>query len=828
MYKLFPHIFLLLILFSSIILSNTINLSDEEKDYLKNNPIIKVHNETNWPPYNYNKNGQAYGYSIEYMKLLASKVDMNVEFVSGYTWNQFLDLIKNHKIDVMLNIAKTKQRDEFLAFTSTYHTGVDVIFTRGNNIYNSLNNFDGKTLSVVKGFYEEELLRKYYPNIKIVTVKNSFEALKLVAFGKVDGAIDNLATGNYIISKYQLSNIEPSFEIANQKFNLDLHLATSKDNTILRDILEKAKNQITELELQKLKKIWIFNNKKYEKHVSKKLNLTISQLKYLKEKKRINMCIDPNWMPFEKFDKNGKHVGLTADYFKIFQDNLGIEITPIHTKSWNESLQYAKNRKCDILSLAMQTEDRKKYLNFTTSYLKIPLVLATKIDVPFVNDLSAIKNKKVGITKNYAFVEPLKRKYKNINIVEVENIQDGLNRVNNGELFGYIGTLASISYQFQNGLSGELKITGKLDESWKLGIAVRNDDGELFEIFEKVINIVDIKQQQKILNNWVSIKYEKGVDYTLLWKIAGLFLFILSLILAFLYNQNKLKNTIKGEKEKFEAIYQGSKDAIAILDMESNFLEVNESYTEMTGFTQQELLSTSCLKLTDENDIKASIKVMDEVLKVGFIRNFEKKCIVKSGENIIINMSMSLLHNPERILISVRDITKLKEHEVIITNKAYIDSLTMVNNRNKFNEVVEKDMKKALRYNRDLSIAIIDIDHFKDFNDTYGHLIGDEVLIMLAQNVNNNIRDTDFFARWGGEEFVLLFPETSLENSVKLCDKLRVRITELSHKTAGGVTASFGVTQYIKNDTIESMLKRCDDALYVSKENGRNRVEYIK
>ncbi len=124
-------------------------------------------------------------------------------------------------------------------------------------------------------------------------------------------------------------------------------------------------------------------------------------------------------------------------------------------------------------------------------------------------------------------------------------------------------------------------------------------------------------------------------------------------------------------------------------------------------------------------------------------------------------------------------------------------------------------------------MAIIDIDKFKDFNDTYGHLIGDEVLIMMAQSVNDSVRGTDTFARWGGEEFLILFKDTSIENAKMVSEKLRNKIEKLQHPTAGSITASFGLTQYIDGDTTKSMFKRCDDALYKAKEDGRNRVEVL-
>ncbi|NQY93921.1 MAG: diguanylate cyclase, partial [Campylobacteraceae bacterium] len=176
-------------------------------------------------------------------------------------------------------------------------------------------------------------------------------------------------------------------------------------------------------------------------------------------------------------------------------------------------------------------------------------------------------------------------------------------------------------------------------------------------------------------------------------------------------------------------------------------------------------------------------------------------------------------------LISLTDITKMTIEKVNIEQKAYYDGLTGVYNRNKLNEFFAQELLRVERYKRNLSVAIIDIDHFKNFNDTYGHLVGDEVLIMMAQKVEQKVRKTDMFARWGGEEFVIVFVETKLEDAVATSNNIREHIEKLSHKTAGGVTASFGLTQYKDGDTLETLFKRCDDALYVAKENGRNRVE---
>jgi len=193
----------------------------------------------------------------------------------------------------------------------------------------------------------------------------------------------------------------------------------------------------------------------------------------------------------------------------------------------------------------------------------------------------------------------------------------------------------------------------------------------------------------------------------------------------------------------------------------------------------------------------------------------------------IFQINISKTNYSDDYLVSLSDITRMKEKEIRIEEKAYIDGLTGVYNRNKFDELLNKEIKNANKNRNVFSIAIIDIDKFKNFNDTYGHLMGDEILIMIADKLNKNVRKTDTFARWGGEEFVILFKETPIDPAYDVCKNLKDIIENLRHSTAGSVTVSFGLTQYKESESAENMFKRCDDALYLAKENGRNRIEIL-
>jgi diguanylate cyclase (GGDEF)-like protein len=175
-------------------------------------------------------------------------------------------------------------------------------------------------------------------------------------------------------------------------------------------------------------------------------------------------------------------------------------------------------------------------------------------------------------------------------------------------------------------------------------------------------------------------------------------------------------------------------------------------------------------------------------------------------------------------IISLTDITYLQEEKLKIQYKATHDELTGSYNRVKFDELFEVEYLRSLRYQRPLSIAILDIDHFKIVNDTHGHLVGDEILKKLVKYCKSNIRKTDFFARWGGEEFVLLMSETDIDKGKEVCEHLREGIEQMNFSNLPKITISIGATQMRFDDTKETLFKRTDEALYEAKKSGRNRV----
>jgi len=162
---------------------------------------------------------------------------------------------------------------------------------------------------------------------------------------------------------------------------------------------------------------------------------------------------------------------------------------------------------------------------------------------------------------------------------------------------------------------------------------------------------------------------------------------------------------------------------------------------------------------------------------------------------------------------------------------AFIDELTGIYNRRFFYSATKKEIDSSIRYKKDLSIILIDIDHYKEVNDHFGHIAGDKVLQRFTQVIQKELRSSDVFARYGGEEFLILLPETDGEAAVEVAERIRKSVEKLRvnfNEEEISVTISLGVTRLIgERNTLQELIAVVDQALYGAKQKGRNRVEYI-
>lgn len=182
------------------------------------------------------------------------------------------------------------------------------------------------------------------------------------------------------------------------------------------------------------------------------------------------------------------------------------------------------------------------------------------------------------------------------------------------------------------------------------------------------------------------------------------------------------------------------------------------------------------------------------------------------------------------LINSSKELKNLKGELINARVEATTDALTGLHNRRGFDEQIKKLLQDRRRSGTGFSVIMADLDHFKDINDNYGHLIGDKVLQAFGKLLTGNTRDTDYVARFGGEEFILLLPNTSLDNTFIVAENIRKAIEKLRVKQAktgtiiDSITASFGVATHRFDETANDLLDRCDKAMYRAKDEGRNKT----
>ena len=456
----------------------------------------------------------------------------------------------------------------------------------------------------------------------------------------------------------------------------------------------------------------------YTKHLNNSFTLSKEESDYLKNKKEIKFCIDPDWMPFEKIEDN-KHIGISADYVDIIESKLNVPITLVQTKSWSESLSKAKERVCDIIPLIVKTDNRDKYLNFTSPYIKLPLVMAGGIEDSFIEDINQYKNKKIGISKDYAFGEILKAKYPHLNFVEVENMKDGFEQIQKGQISGFIENLTTIGFAIQKNYIGQIKIIAKLNETLEAGISSRNDEPILNSIFQKALDSIDSEKREEIYNKWVYVNYQKETNYDSLNKLLFIIIgFILIFILFYRQYLLKKMNEELNEKIKIEMKKNEEKTRISI--QQSRMASMGEMLENIAHQWRQPLSTISVaasgieikkeLNILNDEDLSDSLRHIKNATQylsntIDDFRNFFVKDKIPSNINIrnTLNKTIDLISS-----------TLAKEEITLIRN---IQNINFTSYENELIQVLMNifiNAKDALANRKSEKLIIVVIKQIED------------------------------------------------------------------------------------------------------------------
>ncbi|WP_417567103.1 transporter substrate-binding domain-containing protein [Marinobacter sp.] len=688
-----------------------------QRRFINETGPVRVGLMRDYAPYSFESGTRIQGLTVDVLNRLSDLTGLQVIPVGGQ-WVELLQLFRNGEIDLLANMSANPERQAFSRFTEPYHNIPNVAFTRDQTLtLNSLEDLKGVQVALGSGIYYEHPVREALgDNARVFTAQDAmFEAL---ARGQVDVVLAALPNGNYWIRELGIAGVRIAGELVLEDLpGEDLRFGVRPELAPLADILDQALSAISAEEMRTIENRWLGASNGRQHPAKGEVTLNDAELAWLKSRdQRVSVCIDPEWLPLEGTDSAGNHVGLSAEVFRLFSERSLIRFEVFATDNWRQSLKAARNRQCDLLTMAMKTPNRTEFLNFTDPYLEVPNVVLGRIEAPFIERVGDLRGLRVGVVEGYAFAELLGNRYPSLDLVEVLNEQEGLRQLQNGVLDGYITTLATASYHMQELGLADLKVIGRIPADWSLAVAVRNDEPVLLGIMQKLVSSLTTEERQSLESHWRNIRLEQTVDYTLAWQLllAG------TLVTALLVYWNRKLGRLNRE-----------------------------------------------------------LAVANETLA---------------------RLSMT-------------------------------DDLTQLGNRSYFDQEFRKSFQWCQRHNSGFAVAMVDADHFKKINDTYGHEAGDLCLKALANTMRKHFRrETDRLSRFGGEEFVVF---ASYEDS----DEIRNRLERLREAVASAcnicdskdiqLTISIGLATGTPGpeDTPAEFLRQADQALYQAKQNGRNRLE---
>ena len=690
-----------------------LGLTVEEKNWLALKHKIRVR-VSSWPPYMI-KSGGLSGASVDYLRTIAEYVGLNVEFkpdILGYTEAMKDVRTERKEYDLLLAMTRSPERMREFAFTNPYlHTPQVIIGRKDSTGLAQMADLTGKTLAIEKGFLIKQVIADHNPTIKFLEVDNTLAALKAVATNQVDAYVGILSTAAYLIQTQGLTNLKV---VAATPFkDREICMAMRKDWDPLATIIDKAIEALPPDRLLKIRDKWM----SLERVADPTIILTESEKSYLNRKGVVKMCVDPDWVPFERIDEQGRYVGLLADFIDLLSKRLGVPFQLIPTRDYSQSKDYFNRGVCDIIPGEVRRPGLPESILTTKPYYVAPRVFAVHIDAPLITDFGKIAGGKIGTLANSPGLKILSEIYPGIKPIEINTTDEGLRLVESRELDAFVSPLATISYSIKKQGLSSVKIGGVIARDIPFVVMVNKSDRKLVAVLDKAIDSISANERRAISDKWISVTYERGIDYNLIIQVSG----ALCLVILFLFWRSRVISRANG----------------ALLE----------------------------------------------------------------AQNL------------------------LREKNIELETLSMTDALTGLYNRRAMEPLVEKEMGRKKRHGHPVSLMIMDIDHFKWVNDAHGHTAGDDVLAGLSRGVTSILRTTDIMARWGGEEFAILAAETDLSQGLVLAEKVRRHVEELVFDKVGRVTVSIGLAEYSAAESFLDWYRRADEALYLAKETGRNRVE---
>ena len=838
----------LAVLFLSLIAWTTevcaLTLTDEEQQWLEDHPQLRLGIDATWPPFEFrNQEGLYTGLAADYVELIEERLGVTIKPVEPYSWSNVLEMAKNDKVDWLPGIMSTPERQQSLAFTRPYLDFPIVILAhKGGAAPQNIKDLYGLKVAVVENYAPHELLQTQHPDLNIVALPNVSSALQALATDQVDAMVGDLASSVWSLRQLKLDGLYVSGETP---YRYQLAMAVPKDQTVWLGILDKVLTDISPSQTEAIQERWIGSttNDRALWHtlmlyvlpgilllvtvlvivirINRRLSSEISRRIALEQELRSS-----------EYHYRGLVESLSAiawearldDYIYTYvspqaEALLGYPLTDWLTDGfWNrllhpddlpktqaycdEEISAGRDHSVDYRVITAQGE---------TLWLKDIISITTHNQQPVLRGLM------INISQAKQTEEALRlseEKFAKAFHASPDGLlltrqRDGLLiEVNEG--FSHLSGYSSPDVLYRSTL--DLKLWVDLQQRIEL--------------------LALLKQQGYVRDFRCSIRHKDGrirlcevSSRPLMIGVETCMLTIARDITERHQMQEKLLQTA--------TVFQSTAEGIVFTDLQQTITAVNRAFTEITGYSESEALGqTPRILASGLHDSAFYIAMWHQLSSEGHWQGeiCNKR---KNGETYPCWMTISAVRDSEHqithFVAVFADISSLKHAQDRLDHQAHHDPLTNLPNRLLFENRLQQALSDPDRYGQQGAVLFLDLDRFKNINDSLGHPIGDLLLKAIALRLKEQLRDIDTVARQGGDEFIILLPALKNPSDAELiANKLLACFNApfVAGEHELFISASIGASIYPDDGTdVATLVKNADAAMYRSKLKGRNRIE---
>jgi diguanylate cyclase (GGDEF)-like protein/PAS domain S-box-containing protein len=804
-----------------------------------------VGSELDYPPFAVGATDDtADGFTVKLWQIVAHEAGLKY-VVRVEPFHQLLQDFQDGKIDVLINLAQSDERRQFADFTVPHVTVHAAIFIRkGTRGINSERDLLGKSVIVVKADIAHEYALTQNWGNKLVLVPTAAEGLRLLASGRHDAMFISKLVGMQTLDQLKLPVITalPVMAGATQKFSFAVHKGDANLLAALNEGLALAKSSGA---YDKLYNQWFSLYEIGEPSLRNMLNYVLplsaiflgyvfisflrgrranreAQRQLAESHYMLQTVIDT--MPLRVFwkDRDSRYLGCNA----FFAEDAGVAtpdgvIGKLDTDfPWRDNAAlYRDDDQLVITSgkpkLAFDepitvADGRQKWLRTS----KVPL--------------RNIEQEVIGMIG--VFYDITAAKKTEMALIESENRLFEI--LENVSAFIYLKDSEG-KYLFANKMVRDLwnvsleQIMGSADDKFfdaESAARIRQEDRRVLDHGESIrLQETNTVARTGLTATYWSVKIPLRKKDGEIYALCGI--------------STDISEVMRAQEEMQLAtmVYQATSEAMMVTDAEGNVITINPAFTKTTGYTLEEIQGHNPRFLNSQHhDLEFYQAMWSDIRTTGAWQGeiWDKR---KNGEIypkwMTVNTTYKDDGTPYRRIALFSDITEKKKSEQIIWRQANFDALTGLPNRRMFHDRLEQELKKAHRHERKLAVLFIDLDRFKEINDSLGHDSGDILLIEAARRLSQCVRESDTVARLGGDEFTIILGD--LENTQGVDRIVKCLLKAMSEPFTlnvdrAYVSASVGITLYPDDALgIETLIKNADQAMYAAKHQGRNRACYF-